>query len=248
MTTHAGHAKDLAKEAALEKFDAVVIIGGDGSVNEAASALIGSDTALGIIAAGSGNGVAHSLGLPVDPTLAIQRINVAQSIRIDTGELAGRKFVGVAGLGYGAKVSQGFLKRKMRGMLGYVPVMLRSYSTYRPFHYSLDGGEMKKRAFIMEFANTSEYGNRAKIAPMAEFNDGLLEWICITKMPPMEIPFMLHRLFKGSLAESSLVQHSQMKSITLRHTADIAHVDGEPFEVPNEIEIRIVRNSLSVLV
>lgn len=247
LTTHAGHARELAAEAVSQGVDAVIAIGGDGSVNEVGSALIGTETALGIIAAGSGNGLARSFGIPIDTIEAIQHLNTATAVRIDTGRINERAFIGIAGLGFGATVSQRFVGRKLRGFIGYIPVVLESYRQHRLFSYRLDNEEEEKEAFVMEFANTTDYGNNAKIAPMAEYNDGYLEWVRISKMPAWRVPRTLARLFDGSLPDSDLVTHGRIKAITLHHTADIAHVDGEPFEVDSKVTIRIVPDSLKVL-
>ena len=242
-----GHAAQLAQEAVDQKFHAVVAIGGDGSINEIGSRLIGTDLCLGIIPGGSGNGIARSLGVELNTRKALARINCFDKALIDTGIIANKPFIGIAGLGFDALIGQRFQRRKLRGMLSYGYLIIKEWGSFSPFEFSIEGQVERKETFVLAFANTTQYGNNAVIAPLAEFQDGQLELVCISELKLRRIPEMVLRLFSKTLDQSAHVQTIGFKEVTVKHSANFAHVDGEPFEVGPEVSVKIRPKSLWVL-
>lgn len=190
-TQYAGHAYELADEAAKKGIDIVVAIGGDGTINEVGRALIDTRTALGIIPCGSGNGLARHLGIPMDVRKAIQLINEGYSECIDYGKIDGHPFFCTCGVGFDAFVSLKFANSGKRGPLTYLENMLHESLTYKPEVYTIENSEgtMQRKAFLIACANASQYGNNAYIAPQASLTDGLMD---ITILEPFTVRMCLH--------------------------------------------------------
>ena len=171
VTTQAGHARELAQSAARRGARMVVAWGGDGTVNEVASSLAGSDTVLAVVPSGSGNGLARELNLPLDPRLAFDVAMAGVDRRIDLGSLDGRIFVNVAGVGLDARVAQRFAEigRDRRGLARYVRAAVREVAFFRPDDLTIevDGRRHDVRPLMIAFANGRQYGNGATVAPGA---------------------------------------------------------------------------------
>lgn len=250
-TKAAGHATELSREAAEQGMDAVIVVGGDGSVNEAALGLIHhKHCALGIIPTGSGNGLARHLGLPIDLTKAVQLLNHSKIRTIDTALMNDRLFVGTAGIGFDAHIGFKFAEFGTRGFSSYARLVLREFPTYGSRHYTLeiDGKQLELDAFVIAFANSSQYGNNAMVSPNSRLDDGILE-VCILKdCPKWRIPEMLIRLFRGTLEASKYVEILPAKEIRLKQSDSTAHLDGEPVKLGQELHIQVQPASLKVLV
>lgn len=244
------HATALAKEAVKNKVDIIVVVGGDGSVNEVGQALIGSKTALAIIPTGSGNGISRHLQIPQNVSEAIAVINQGKSKTIDTVCINDRHYLGVAGIGFDAEVSWEFSKFGHRGFISYLLLALKKLPSYRPHKYvlSIDGKEMTQRAFLISFANSSQFGNGAFIAPDAKIDDGFLEAVIIKKFPFYATPQMAHRLFHHSLNHSEYVDIIKCKEVQLNKKNIKAHIDGEPIFFPDGMHLKVNPGSLKVIV
>lgn len=244
------HATELAKDAASQGFDAVVAVGGDGTVNEVGRGLIGSETALGIIPMGSGNGVARSLRIPTSPVVAIRGLNRTYSRKIDTGKLNDEVFIGVAGIGFDAHIATLFSSLKSRGLKSYIRLIAREYAKYKAQEFLLlnNGSEEKKIAMMMTFANTTQFGNEARIAPMASMDDGILEVCMLKKFPLYVLPSLSLRLFSGKINTSVFYESLSAKEIIVKQKNTSAHVDGEPFEAGHEIRVSVNPRSLNVII
>lgn len=244
------HANDLAVEAVKQEVDIVVSVGGDGTINEIASALEGSDKIMGIIPFGSGNGLARSLNISLDNKKAISIINNEKCRRIDSAVLNGRKFFNMAGLGFDAHISFKFAKLKNRGLKGYISTALAEISSYVPDTYELiiDGNHYQRVAFMISIANSSQYGNNAYISPDAKLDDGLLD-ICIIKpFPLIQFPLIGYHMFNKTVHKTDYVEIIKGKDIRInRLNEGIVHLDGEPIEMDKEVLIHIKPLSLSVL-
>jgi YegS/Rv2252/BmrU family lipid kinase len=238
--------------AAAAGFDVVYAVGGDGTVHEIAKRLIGTPLALGILPTGSGNGFARHVGLPTAPRHALLACRGGRIVTIDTAEVNGRPFVGVMGIGFDAFIADRFAASTTRGMRTYVREGLRGYATYEPEEYELtvDGATSRRRAFIIAVANSSQYGNNARIAPLASLQDGLLDLVVIGRASLLRAPLLLTRLFNGTLHRSRAVHAVQARSITIRRPSPApAHLDGEPVaDLGGTLEVRIRPMSLKVLV
>lgn len=245
-----GHARELAAAAVAGGAEVVAAWGGDGTVNEVASALAGSDVALAVIPAGSGNGLARMLGVPADPRRAIDRFLQAPDRRIDVGEIDGRPFVNIAGVGFDAHVAAAFasLGRARRGLIRYGAIVARELWRYDSRRYTLaltlrEGAPCAPEgctAFLLSFANGSQWGNGALIAPAASLDDGLLDAVRVEVAGPVAAARAIPHLFRGTIADLRGVTIVKVRSATVRADAPLAyHADGESFAGGTTIEVAV---------
>lgn len=243
------HATQLAREAAAQGYSAVVAVGGDGSVNEVGQGLCSTETALGVVPTGSGNGLARHLGLPMDVRKAVERLNALSVKKMDTVELNNTAYLGVAGVGFDAHIAHVFDTFGTRGFVSYARLVLREINQYKPATYTLriDGVEQQLEAFIISVANASQYGNGARIAPMASITDGLLDVCIIKPFPAVLTPEMMLRLFRGTLPNTRHTQFVTAQQVEIEQQAAIAHMDGEPIAPGQQLRFSIKPLSLNVL-
>lgn len=249
-TNAPGHARQLSQEAVNNGVRMVVAVGGDGSVNECGSALVHSDTALGIIPCGSGNGLARHLGIPLQVEKAIQTLTNCRKRTIDTAKLNGTPYLGVAGVGFDAHVGNIFSTFGKRGFLSYVRITLSEYRKYAPrlFKIEIDGKEMESEALLVAVANSSQFGNNARITPGALDDDGLLDIAVLQKFPLISGFGIARKLFGGQLDRSQYISYHQAQRVLIRQSDEIAHIDGEPFNSGKRLEFEVVPESLKVAV
>lgn len=249
-TDHVNHAYELGKEAIIEGYDAVIAVGGDGTINELGSALLGSNISLGIVPEGSGNGLALYLGIPLNEAAAIRRINRFDTVAVDSGVINGRSFFNIAGIGFDASVSDRFATDNIRGPIGYLRSVINVLSKYKPCVYKLtiDGKSYQKEAFMISVANSPQYGNNAYIAPNASINDGILDVCIVRKFPLYVLPLMVFHLFNKSADQSDYVEIIPGKEIHIeRELKGPVHVDGEPIDMGTQLEIGIRHKSLHII-
>lgn len=250
FTEYAGHANELAAQAVADGADVVVAVGGDGTINEIAAALNGTETRLGIIPEGSGNGLALYLGIPLNERAAIRRLNRGEYMTIDSGSINGLPFFNMAGIGFDASVSDRFANDNIRGPIGYMKAVLSEISTYKPKRYLLDidGEAFEREAFMISVANSPQYGNNAYVAPQASVTDGMLDVCIIHKFPLYTIPMMVFHLFNKTADQSEYVEIIPGKHIRIeRENADAVHVDGEPKEMGRVLDILVKPTTLRIL-
>jgi len=251
FTQYAGHGKELTARFVEEKYKYIIACGGDGTMNEVASELVHTDVIFGIIPYGSGNGLARHLGISMFPKRALKQINNHVVKKIDYGLADDTKFFCTCGTGFDAHVSHEFAMKGKRGFLTYLKTIFREYYHYKPYMYVLknDEIEIRQRAFLITFANASQYGNNAFIAPRASISDGMLD-VCILKpFSFFVIPWLAFLLFQKEIDRSKHISMIRTKEITLiRRKAGSFHVDGDPMEKGKEIRIRVVPAGLKVLV
>nr|WP_321451887.1 diacylglycerol kinase family protein [uncultured Carboxylicivirga sp.] len=249
-TQYAGHAHELAKDA-VNKFDAVVAVGGDGTVNEVGSALINSKTAMAIIPTGSGNGLARYLQIPLRINRAIQVINHMKIKNIDTLTINGKASLNVAGIGFDAFISHKFANIKERGPIAYMKMIPKEFANYKSQTYtiSIEGEKYKLPAFLISFANSSQWGNNVHIAPQAKIDDGLIDVCIIKEFPKFTAPALLISLLDQSLDQRPYDVITRTKKILIEcEESMLGHVDGEPVELGTKAEITINHLSLKVVV
>ncbi|WP_164111458.1 MULTISPECIES: diacylglycerol/lipid kinase family protein [Sphingobacterium] len=250
QTTKPNHAYELGKKAIEEKYDAVVAVGGDGTINELGASLIGSGIPLGIIPEGSGNGLALYLGIPMNETAAIRRLNRFETVDVDCGTVNGKPFFNIAGLGFDASVSDRFANDSIRGPIGYLRSVVNLLGRYKPFHYKLtiDGKFYEREAFMISVANSPQYGNNAYIAPNASVSDGVLDVCIVHKFPLYILPMMVYHLFNRSADQSDYVEIIPGKDILIERDDDgPVHVDGEPLTLPGNLKIEVKPSSLKII-
>lgn len=249
ITGYAGHATEIAKEAVKQNYKFVITAGGDGTVNEVAKELINTDTILGIIPFGSGNGLARDLNIPLDASKAINIIRDGNIRTIDYGSANDHIFFCTCGVGFDAFISDKFADVKKRGPLGYVRNIVEGVIEFKPEKYKIihDEGEIVEKAFLVTCANASQYGNEAYIAPDADMEDGKMNVSILNPLNPNEIPQTTFQLFTKNIDKNSKMTSllsSQVKII--REKSGIMHVDGEPIKSGKEINVKIFSKGLKV--
>jgi diacylglycerol kinase (ATP) len=250
QTTRPNHAYELGKMAIEEGYDAVVAVGGDGTINELGSALVGSGIPMGIIPEGSGNGLALYLGVPMNETSAINRLNRFETVDVDCGIINEKPFFNIAGLGFDATVSDRFANDSIRGPIGYLRSVINVISKYKPCKYELtiDGKLYEREAFMISVANSPQYGNNAYIAPNASVNDGVLDVCIVHKFPLYILPMMVFHLFNRSADQSEYVEIIPGKDINIKRLdAGPIHVDGEPINMENDLNIIVKPKALKII-
>jgi diacylglycerol kinase (ATP) len=243
-TTGPGHATTLAREAAGKGYNVVVAVGGDGSVNEAGKGLKNTALVLGILPAGSGNGLARHLGISMDPTKALDIIFTGKNKRIDTGTLNGTFFAGIAGLGLDAHIADSFARFGKRGFSSYARVFLKEFPRYKARRYQI--GDKTYQALLITFANSSQFGNNAIISPKSDVSDGQLECCIVSPLPVYRVPGMLRALFKGKLEKQDGYRSFPFEKLEIQHPGGPAHVDGEPLNTGEKISVECHKESLWV--
>lgn len=249
-TERAGHAVEIASRAAAAKTDMVVAIGGDGTINEIARSLIHTDTALGIIPCGSGNGLARHLHIPLDAKGAIDVINKGFVDRIDYGQINEYPFFCTCGVGFDAFVSLKFSKSGKRGLLTYLENTLHESLNYKPDTYEIESedGSMRYKAFLIACANASQYGNNAYIAPQASLNDGLMDVTILEPFTVLDVPTLAFQLFNRTIDQNSLIKTFKCKRIHIRRSdKGVLHYDGDPVMSDENIDVKMIEGGLKVI-
>ncbi len=247
-TEYAGHATELARETTEQ---IVVAVGGDGTVNEVAKGLIGTDKTLGIIPCGSGDGLARHLGISHILSIALMTLREGYTCPLDAGIINDRYFFSVCGVGFDAVVSERFAKCGQRGLPSYIREGLKTWEAYNPEKYTIcvDGKTYEHDAMFITIGNSSQWGNGAKITPLADSSDGILDITVVEGFKSIEIPFMAGLLMTGSAHKSMHVHTYRGKEITIiRQDEGPAHADGDWFQTGRKLDIKILPHALKVLI
>ncbi len=247
-TQKAGDATRISKKAAKENIDAVVAVGGDGTVNECLKGLVNTNTALGVIPCGSGNGFAYHIGMKRKIEHAIMQLKDICIKEIDSCRANGAPFINVSGIGFDAHISNLFSDLKVRGFINYVKIILKELS-YKPQKYTIKykSIERKVNAYMISFANASQYGNSARISPMANIQDGLIDFVIVKDFPKWRIPLFLLKITTGKVHLSKYVEIIKCKHMEINANNTLLHLDGEPYKSSNPIKINILPRSLKIL-
>jgi diacylglycerol kinase (ATP) len=252
VTERAGHARDLTRAAVARGSRLVMAWGGDGTINEVASALAFGEIPLGIVPAGSGNGLARQLGVKRQPADAIRLAIAAQPRRIDLGELGDRLFVNAAGVGFDAQVASRFNESGgRRGLMTYALITAKTLRTYEPPEYTIttSDGSVRLRAILVTAANSAEFGNGACIAPGARVDDGLLDLVVIAERSRLQTLIGLPRLFNGTVNQVPGCSIRRVTRATIESDRPMTfHVDGEPVTGGTTLLLRIHPAALNVCV
>ena len=251
QTNYCGHAYEIATNAKNDGCDVVVAVGGDGTVNEVAKAIVHSDTALGILPCGSGNGLARHLMLPLDMQKAVEIINKHTVHDLDYGLINNIPFFCTCGMGFDAFISMKFAEAGKRGPVTYLENILREGLKYKPETYEIkdDNGTSLYRAFLLSCANASQYGNNAYIAPQASMSDGLLDVTIIEPFDMLEAPQISIDMFNKTLDKNSKIKTFKTKHIHVhREKAGFIHYDGEPVMTDADVDISVVNKGIKIIV
>lgn len=239
----------FAGEAAQKGYFGVIACGGDGTVNETATALCGSPTALGIIPAGSGNGLARHLGIPVDLNAALDIIASGNIVASDYGTANSTPFFCTFGMGFDAAVTHRFANQSRRGLMSYVRSAVSEYIRFRPQTYTLsaNGKLLTEKAFLVAVCNASQWGNNAYIAPEASLTDGLLDITVVHSGSPIDTAVMGMDIFTGFINKNTMVHCFRAPAVVIyRSKEGEAHIDGEPMTLPDIIDIKCHRGALRI--
>jgi len=251
FTEYAGHACEIAKECANEKYDIVVAVGGDGTVNEVARALVHTETALGIIPCGSGNGLARHLMLPMDFKKDIDIINRCEIHDLDYGIINEQPFFCTCGMGFDAFISMKFASAGKRGFATYVENVLREGLNYKPETYEIEdeNGVKIHKAFLISCANASQYGNNAYIAPQASMRDGMLDVIIMEPFDVLEAPQVAIEMLNKTLDMNEKIKTFRTQHIII-HRAEpgVIHFDGDPVMTTADVDIRLIPKGIKMIV
>ena len=251
LTKKAGHASKLAKKAVKEGYEYVVAVGGDGSINEVASALVGTKAILGVIPAGSGNGLAMHLGYGRDIDEAIKKLNAAEEKSIDCGTLNGRHFVNIAGVGFDGLVSNMMKGSHWRGFLPYFLKSVEAGLSYtsKPCSIQLDGETLKRNCFAISIANGPMYGYNFQIAPDALLYDGFFEVVILKDAPRWQYFAAIPSMLTNKIYEADFVEHYRAKKVVIRADGEqYIHLDGEGMVISEELHFEITPSALRILV
>jgi diacylglycerol kinase (ATP) len=250
FTAGRGHAIELARSANSQGFHQVVAVGGDGTSNEVAQGLIHTGIPMGIIPRGSGNGLARHLGIPLKTSDAISQLFHSEILSMDTFTVNGKLSLNVSGIGFDGHVTNLFGIKSTRGLVGYVMLTIQEFLKFREFETTLtiQGNTLTRQAFIIAIANSSQYGNNAKIAPSASVCDGLLHVNIVRKVPVMRVDFV-YSFFTGRLGKSRFCEILETKSLNLKTDKPIYyHVDGEACGLQDTFNIELLPGSLQILI
>jgi YegS/Rv2252/BmrU family lipid kinase len=242
---------DVIGSAAGNGVRVIYAVGGDGTVHEIAKRMVNRDLALAILPTGSGNGLARHLSLPIEPRASLRACCPLRIETIDTATVNGSAFVSTMGVGFDAWVADAFANEGTRGWRTYMRVGMRGFRRYAPEEYvlTIDGETVRKRAIVIAIANASQYGNNARIAPLASLQDGILDVTIIEHASIFRMPILAARLFAGNLHRGHGVSTFRGRNITISRAASgPAHLDGEPLSMPESLSIAIVPRSLRVVV
>lgn len=249
-TQYRKHAKLIATESSKAGFDIVCAVGGDGSVHEVGTALIGTKTAMAIIPVGSGNGLARHLKIPLDLVESIQNINSCLEKRIDTVLVNDKPFLGTGGYGFDALIAKKFDHSKTRGFWGYVKLVTKEYFRYKPIHIKIEQEKEKRNLEVVlcTLANSSEFGNNFCVSPESNIMDGKLELCILKPFPKWKTFYILYLFFSKKIHRSYYTEFISVKKARIYVNEQVAHYDGEPFKVRKELNVEIKPNSLKVIV
>jgi len=250
-TNAPGHATMISSKASADGVDIVVAVGGDGTVNETAAGLVGTETTLAIIPKGSGNGLARHLKIPMNVKGAIDIINKGKCLKIDTATINDQLFVNLAGVGFDASVAKKFALAGKRGFSTYLRITTSSYRNYEPKQYTLviDGKVIKRRALLISFANSNQFGNNTSIDPTASVNDGYIDVCIVGKMPYWKAVLLAPLLFLKKFDQTRYIEIIRAKEVVLkRKKGKSIHLDGDPKTMGKELTMRINPLSLNVIV
>jgi len=251
-TQYRKHAHEITQQN-KDKFNVIVAIGGDGTVNEVGSALIYSNCAIAIIPTGSGNGLAHHLKIPSKIKDALLKINQYQIKKIDTGLVNNLPFIGTCGFGFDAHIAKKFDEYHKRGLISYAKLVRKEFKKYQPLTYKVTINDEVNQfeTFIFSVANSSEFGNGFVISPDSNISDGIFENVKLDKFKFKDVFKLGKQIFSQQINQSkyfsSFTVNSNYKIEILNQQKSLFHIDGEPLVGGNEFTIKIVPKSLLVV-
>lgn len=248
------HATQLAQEAAQNQFEAVIAMGGDGTINEVAQGLVDTSTALGIVPRGSGNGFARELGLMGTLDQTLNKLKNAAPQPCDVGYANGELFLNLAGVGIESTIAWKFMEHGQKGQRGRLPYFTLGAKTvlnYKPnlLHVTLNGTTHHWAPLTLVFANGRQYGSNFVIAPQAAIADGKLDMVIVQNAPKHKLIAALPFFLLGQKPPFGIAAYAKIQNAVVESDQELLyHVDGEPRKTPRRLEISISSRALRLLV
>ena len=249
-TKSAGDGYHSAKKFAESGYNRVVAVGGDGTVNEVARGLLRTDAALGIIPLGSGNGLARHLKIPLNYHKAFQITQGGEIISCDYGLLNNKPFFCTSGSGFDAQVGKRFARLGRRGFITYAQASFMEYFQYYPQNYkiTLNGKTFSRKAFLITFANASQWGYNAYISPDASLNDGMLDLVIVSPFSFVKAPIIGIQMFTKNIYRSGNIEVFRFKELTIeREKPGYVHIDGDPVIDKKILHVKTITNELKII-
>jgi len=245
------HFKEVLDILHSQEYTDAIAVGGDGTVNAVAKSIIGTNIALGIVPAGSGNGLARSLGISMEVEEAIKQIAKGNKIKIDNGTVNGIPFFCTSGIGFDAHIGNLFATSEKRGLQSYVKITFAQLFKYRAKEYTLSFNDqiIKRKAFLITVANAGQYGNDFYIAPQANLQDGLFHVVVLKPFNILHLPVLMTRILTKKANLSTRIETYITNKITItRSEKDTVHFDGEPAIEEKEVVFENYPGSLNVII
>jgi YegS/Rv2252/BmrU family lipid kinase len=257
-TDKLGYYDEVKEKIQAEQVTDIVIVGGDGTANQVTNALREFPVNFGIIPLGSGNGLAFTANIPKKPEEALAIIFNGKPKPVDAFTINNYYSCMLSGLGFDAEVAHGFALKSTRGLFTYTQESLIQFFKAHPYQFEvvLDNFSFFTDAFAISIANSNQFGNNLTIAPKADLNDGLLDVVIIQKMNKAKIPFALLQQIRGNNKLQEIMENFNNKNVIYFQTASLKiknlklaplHIDGEPKETAEEVDIEIIRNCFRLI-
>jgi len=236
---------------AVEAGEVPVVLSGDGLIGAVGGALAGSDTPLGIVPGGRGNDLARVLGIPTDPEEAAAVLAAGHTRRIDVGEANGRRFLGIASIGFDSEASRRANETTwLRGNLVYAYAGVRTLLGWKPARFTIRAGGESKRlsGYSVSVANSRAFGGGMFIAPDAELDDGEFDVVAVGDVGRLRFLANLPKVFKGTHVEEDEVRVFRTPRLELSASRPFpVYADGEHLtDLP--VGLRLLPRALSVIV
>jgi YegS/Rv2252/BmrU family lipid kinase len=257
-TNATGNYDSVRELISKEHYTDVVMLGGDGTVNQVTNALRETGVCFGIIPAGSGNGLARAANIPVRLKSALKIIFKGEAKPIDAFTINGAYSCMLSGIGFDAQVAHDFAQKSTRGLFTYTQQSIINYFKANPYQFevTIDSFSFFTDAFFISIANSNQFGNNATIAPQASLSDGLLDIVIVQKMNKAKLPFAILRQMRGNNKLQQLVEDMSNKSVIYFQTPSLTirnlklaplHIDGEPKETFEELNIEIIKDAFLLI-
>jgi YegS/Rv2252/BmrU family lipid kinase len=258
-TNASGNYTLLKEQVVAKRITDIIIVGGDGSVNQIVRAFAELRLRFGILPVGSGNGLARAAGIPTKIKRALQVIIDGHTMAVDAFTINDKFSCMLSGLGFDAQVAHNFARKAKRGLFNYTKESLLHFFKAQPYGFEIklpDFGFFTD-AFLISIANSNQFGNNVTIAPQAKLNDGLLDVIVVQKMHKVKLPYAVLKQLSGNNKMQQLVQDMEHKNIIYFQTPSLEisnlklaplHIDGEAVATAQNLSIKVLPGYFTLLV
>jgi diacylglycerol kinase (ATP) len=258
-TNATGNYSLLKEKVIAERFTDIVIVGGDGSVNQVVQAFAALPVCFGILPVGSGNGLARAAGIPTKIKKALQVIIEGNTMPVDAFTINDAFSCMLSGLGFDAQVAHNFARKAKRGLYNYAKESLLQFFKAQPYGFEIKMPDFSffTDAFLISIANSNQFGNNVTIAPQAKLNDGLLDVIVVQKMHKVKLPYAILQQLRGNNKMQKLVQDMERNNIVYFQTPSLEinntllaplHIDGEAVETAKQLNIKVLPSYFTLFV